>query len=371
MIHFVTGKPGGGKSYFALRQLVRELEVSERWVVTNLSLKLPELADYCHRRIFKPIDLNKRLRLLEANEVRDFWRHYPMLELRQTCKALGPDKPDVTDFGPLESYAEGNPGTLFILDEIHLYFGARDWMKVSADAEFFFCQHRKLRSDVLLITQHSEKVDKNMRRNAEDFTVLRNMESQRLFLGVSLRKTFRRSTYPFQPTRQDQPTESGFFRIDVSDLANCYNTAAGVGIVGRLDVRTKAKGRGPWVWALALLAVCIVAWSIPSLINKGTKAFMGKVMSGIGVTPPVVASSTIPPLAHPPTPKHPVVDIAPTNNLVTQVSAPARSARVHITGRALSRWFLSDGSSYDASEVLELAHGRGLIIGTNRYEWRR
>jgi hypothetical protein len=46
MIHFVVGKPGGGKSYYAVRQLCHELLHGDRFIVTNLALNLDALADY-------------------------------------------------------------------------------------------------------------------------------------------------------------------------------------------------------------------------------------------------------------------------------------------------------------------------------------
>ena len=42
MIHFIVGKPGGGKSYYAVLQICHELLHGSRCVVTNLPLRLDE-----------------------------------------------------------------------------------------------------------------------------------------------------------------------------------------------------------------------------------------------------------------------------------------------------------------------------------------
>lgn len=282
MIHFVTGKPGGGKSYYSLRQIVEDLAKTERWIVTNLPIVLEELAEYLHNRYPEPIDIRRRIRLLSDDEVRDFWRHYPGFDLPGTTEEIAGMKAKagktLTDFSKLNEI--DYPGTLFVIDEVHLHFSARQWQSIGDDCELFMSQHRKLKSDVLLVTQHSEKVDKNMRRNAQDFTVLRNMETERMWLGVTFKKRLRRQTYLHQPSRMDTPMESGWFQLDVSGLAKCYNTAAGVGIAGRLDVRENHRG-GSWVrWVLVIGILAVIGFLIPKGLGALSRNF---VQSATGV----------------------------------------------------------------------------------------
>jgi hypothetical protein len=281
MIHFVTGKPGSGKSFFGVRQLVEELRISERLVVTNLPLSIEALAEYVHKNIEKPVDLSKRLRVLMDSQVRRFWLHLPNYNVTKSVRAMGADSPEVPDFS---EYGIKNPtGCLFIIDEVHLFFGARDWQKNGVDCQFFFSQHRHLKCDVMLLTQHPEKVDKNMRRDAQDFTVLRNMQSEPLFLGVRFKNLIRRGTFLAEPTRNDTPSETGFFKLDISGLCQLYDTSAGVGLVGRLDVTPKRKGRGLWVWGLAIAAALFLAWGIPRalgyLSGKAIRGFTGGISS--------------------------------------------------------------------------------------------
>lgn len=349
MINFVTGKPGGGKSYYAVRQLLFELENTERFIVTNLSLNMEEIAVYLHERCKTPIDLAKRVRLLTVDEVRRFWQCYPGLTIRGRCKALGADMPEVTDFSELESLAD-YPGTLFLIDEVHLYFSARDWQKTGVDCEFFFSQHRKLKSDVMLITQHCEKVDKNMRRNAQDFTVIRNMQSEKLWLGVSLGKTLRRATYLQQPLRNDSPMESGFFKLDVAGLGKLYNTAAGVGIAGRLDVRSKSMGRGWWVWALAIVGIIVAAYALPRLLGYGIAKSVKSLVSGAqsGMRDVVKVRTNVPPVAAVVATNvvpSSVGEVAKVSSAVDVSIQPVRLARVlFVPSRPnVTRWILSNG----------------------------
>ena len=86
MITFIVGRPRGGKSYFAVRQVCRTLRLTERQVVTNLPLHLDKLAEWCHENIEKPVDLSKRVRILKDEEVMNFWRY----EVRREYHA---DKP--------------------------------------------------------------------------------------------------------------------------------------------------------------------------------------------------------------------------------------------------------------------------------------
>jgi hypothetical protein len=376
-IHFVTGKPGGGKSYFTVRQIVEELRRSERQIITNVALNLDALAEYCHENIEKPVDVNKRIRMLTEAEVYTFWRCFVGMTITKTRRlGEGQDKPFVTDYAELETLSSYE-GALFIIDEVHLYFSARDWQKTGPDCEFFFSQHRKLKSDVFLVTQHCEKVDKNMRRNAQDFTVLRNMETEKLWMGVTFKKTLRRATYLQQPVRGDAPMESGYFRLDVAGLGKLYNTAAGVGIVGRLDVRENHGGRGIWVWVALAVVAALCAWVFPQVVGFGAKKFI----NGAQVGTVTAFTNTIPKLDAERSQERvtrPVlaavgVDLgAQRTNRVENAPPPARvSGLVPAYPERGFVIFLSDGRKYKTidGEVNLIARDH-VLIGTNRYEMR-
>ena len=49
-IHFVSGKPGGGKTLYGLKLIVEELVLGKREIFTNVPLNLPELNAYVQAR---------------------------------------------------------------------------------------------------------------------------------------------------------------------------------------------------------------------------------------------------------------------------------------------------------------------------------
>jgi len=276
MINFVTGRPGGGKSLYGVMQICRELEISERIIVTNLSLDLVALAAWAHEKISKPVDVAGRVKFLEDQYVSEFWLWAPAGRLPGRRNMPGMDR-DVPDFSPR---SEGWPGCLYVIDEVHLFFNAREWQKVSFDAEFFMSQHRKLRCDVILISQHPEKVDKNFRRNAQDFTTIRNLGNEKFLLGVSFARLFRYSTYLDMPRpgSNEHPMETGMFKLNVKEYGSLYDTSAGVGLTGRIATNEKPKGRSPLLLVVACVVLIIVAFLTPkavgSLMNYGVSSLM-------------------------------------------------------------------------------------------------
>ena len=48
-IHFISGKPGGGKTLYSVRLILDELVNGSRPIVTNVSLNLGRLNEYLQR----------------------------------------------------------------------------------------------------------------------------------------------------------------------------------------------------------------------------------------------------------------------------------------------------------------------------------
>ena len=76
-IFFVVGKPGGGKSYYGVKQIVDEIMRSNRFIVTNIELLLPEIRAYCHEQMEDEVDLTDRVRVLTDAEAAEFWKYEP------------------------------------------------------------------------------------------------------------------------------------------------------------------------------------------------------------------------------------------------------------------------------------------------------
>jgi len=265
-LHFLSGKPGGGKSYFALKLLVDELRNGRRAISTNLPLVLPELANYLHERYDDTFDMLNRIRVLTQEETAQFWLHpCKGVDLTDTVTIRVREKL-VTQVDYSKRPAEG---TLFMIDEIHLYFNARSWQSTGEDCTFYISQHRKLGDDVIAITQHVGNVDKQFRSMTQDYTYLRNMMKEKIGIFRSV-PVIMRSTFaqPATGAPGEKAMETGVFRLDVTGLCKCYDTAAGVGIVSRSGGDTKERKKGLAVgWLImGVLLVAIGLAMVPRLI---------------------------------------------------------------------------------------------------------
>lgn len=286
-IHFISGKPGGGKSLFALRMVVRELVDTQRNVVTNLPIVWGELNAYLQAKYpDKSIDLFARLRLLKEDEVPSFYRF-------RGAKPV-PGYPDLTlpsgEAGTDYTAAFDHPSCLYVIDELHMYFNSRAWRETGKEVLAYLSQHRKLGDDVICVTQSIGNVDKQFRSVAQDFTYLRNHRKEKLGIFRSF-PFFTFSTY-MQPAtgHNDQAAETGTFRLDVSGLCRCYNTAAGVGIVGKAaDSGERSKG-------LSLAWVVVLFVAIALVLFYGPNLAISAIVGGASPKPSTVQTSASPPV---------------------------------------------------------------------------
>lgn len=256
-IFFICGKPGGGKTYLGVAQICEELKdpKSLRYIVTNISLNLPALAEWCHKNCEHEVNLTERIRVLDEAETAEFWKYEPHNEYsKRRVMVVGQGRNrreyDIPDFED-----RGDPGTLYVIDEIHVYFGAREWQNTGTDCSWFLTQHRKLGCDVVFITQHPDQCDKALRRLAQEFMTVRNL-SREPILGFRLGSLFRyiRSLHP--PTSPNfAPFESGYVKLKPEEIGKLYDTNAGVGIAGRVTTSKKNQKRGRSVWWIAVPVV--------------------------------------------------------------------------------------------------------------------
>jgi len=275
-IHFISGKPRGGKSLYAVKLIVDELVYGTRPVFTNVPLVLSELNSYLQKQFpDKSVNLFERVRLLTDDEAAKFWCYRPhgveilCLSKEDWAKGKRPDYVGVID-----------DGVFYAIDEVHNFFNSRNWMETGRDVLYYLSQHAKLGDTVLAITQHVGNVDKQFRSVTQDYTYLRNLAKERMGVfkmpGVFLRKTY------LQPaTDTSKPMETGTFRLDVSGLAACYNTAVGVGIHGRQADKLEKKKGLSWVWfAVGVPIVVMIAlhYGPRALAN----AFSPKSMMALG-----------------------------------------------------------------------------------------
>ena len=142
MIQIVTGKLGAGKTLYCV-MLMFDALVKGRTVATNIAVVFEELAALA-------------LRL-----------HGVRLRPEQVV-TVNPEK-DPNWHKVIPWGVAGHPVEVF-LDEIHLFFNARDWQKTHADARSllsFLTQSRKAQCNVTFIAQEIKTVEAQFRALAE------------------------------------------------------------------------------------------------------------------------------------------------------------------------------------------------------------
>lgn len=293
-VEFIAGVPGSGKTLFAMGLLETELTTTNRKIVTNMPIRMRELGVYL-RTHYPALDirLDERIKLLSEDELPEFylWRgpdyklgvvtEMPVEDNRIKVKRT--IRPLLTDI------REGDCGVQYYLDELHIAFGNREWQNTAPAALYYLSQHRKLSDDVICITQAVSNVDKKFASVAGEFHQIRNHTVERWgwFNGPA---SFTVKTYLRQPkSPTDVPMHTRRFKLR-RELASCYDTAAGVGVVGRAGADTKKTRKGIPLWTawLAFAAVAVLVISAPWLLFGGAKKL---------VTEPVVALVGKPPTA--------------------------------------------------------------------------
>jgi len=373
-LHFISGKPGGGKSLHAMQLLQEELIYGNRLICTNLPINLAELNEYLQREFPDTvIDLHTRLRLLDdQTETGQFWLYrWPSQQIASVPEEEWKQGKRYDFSKPVVDVGEHDRGVLFIIDEIHLFFNAREWMNTGKGCLFYLSQHRKLGDDVIAVTQSIGNVDKQFRSLAQDFSYIRNLKKERKGM-FKLPGIFIRSTYaqPFTGQPGVEAMEVRTFKLQPTKLAACYNTAAGVGVLGRSGADRQERVKGLH-WGFAIAAIVIAAAGvamIPHLLGKltsgtgkaVTKAAQQMQEQGGGVRTPPVAE------------KH-----VHTNPSASETSRTNRNAAIQREVELVGYWMergrlvvlLSDGTK--RSSGIYALDENGVVVDGERYQWRK
>lgn len=261
------GKPGGGKSFGALKDIVDELVLGTRTVVTNLAVDVGALSAWIQKNYphadFDPV---KRFRLMTDAETRTFWF------------IRGPNKQ--VDGSTADKSVEGHYGVvpsdmfnvLYVIDECHLHFDARSWAKNGAQLTFYNSQHRKFNDEVIFVTQFLDLVDKRVKGFAQDYVYFVNNGLQRFMTHFRMPKYFTVKTYSRPQSdggRKDQHQAAARYQLDPT-LAACYDTSAGVGIPGRQQ-REISRMRGVPIYFIVVpvIALGYFLTKAPDLATQG------------------------------------------------------------------------------------------------------
>jgi len=336
MIYFLTGKPGGGKSYYALTLIIEEIVKGNRIIVTNLALKLPQLQvllleryesiikdelrkcadndrDAVRRQLLSvKYNVLARIRVLGKDQVGAFFLH----------RRLGLDIPPVTQieekqgkYPDFASYIDGNDtGVMYVIDETHEYFNARCWQSNSLSIFNYLAKHRHYNDEVIFISQNPEQVDKQLKLQVENWLYILNTGND--LWGRGFRGRLNHSKvhwYKEEPPRkmghiakltavkvEDVPIE--ITKGDHIRIGDCYRTlgCAREGVGGRVaEDKGKVRGRNPLWIVVPVVGVVAVVWAVPYLIEWGTTRALGGLERGVaagmvgpsGVNPPVRASA--------------------------------------------------------------------------------
>jgi len=399
-ISFLYAPIGGGKSLFASRAVAEELRKGERMIVTNLPMWYDDapkdhlsLAEWCHKYAQSPVDVRKRVRLLQRDEVFDFWLHYPGFDLKNVKRATRKleghnvveqleNVPDLETRQEMQSAGKIPHGCFFVIDEVHLYFGARDWQKIGSSVEHYMSQLRKLNDDLFLVTQHPGKVDKNFRRNSTEWIHLQNLSKVRLVGGVSFKNRFRFQIFNAEPIRGDEPQRKGWIALEDKEYHKIYDTMSGVGLSGKLlPEAAKARG-GHWSrWIVLMILVMAVAFTVPKMamtaIGKGVHRALGGFESAVaGAVPGVGGKGSVIPAPQA------VASGAVAQSTFEQTAGVFRSRSAVPTNADGVLWigysvkqgrievYLSDGQTFRANDGhLTFVASRHVIIDGERYNW--
>lgn len=163
----MTAPPGGGKSFYAIRAVSKALD-DGAIVAGNVKLR-PDWAKRINNRNY-------------ARWLRPF-KHRSWPADAEARYFFSEDLPELFN---VRLQGEGEGRGLMVLDEAHNWMNARSWSAGDRDEIVrFFTQHRKLGWNVLLIAQDAEMIDKQVRRNFEYHTQLRNLKKAR-YAGVPI-----------------------------------------------------------------------------------------------------------------------------------------------------------------------------------------
>lgn len=267
----ISGRPGGGKSAYAVKLLLRELLETQRPIVTNLPLRLENIVKYCLKKGRDDIEVYQRIQILDDDQVPDFWRYRG-----NGIEPLPPVSNAEYKNGVRPAFDRALPGGVaYFLDEVHDFLNARNWTKTGDGVLYYITKHRHLGDDVFWITQAIKNVDSQFRSVTQDYTYCRNFAKEK-WKGFTKGKYFTATTY-LAPLTWEQLRENTDFQEQEKftvepDIFNCYWTSK-----QKLAADTGKEAKGINIrWLLVGIGVlCVIAFfaikSMPSLLIGGVQ----------------------------------------------------------------------------------------------------
>lgn len=273
MILAYTGQPGNGKTLYAVSQIIDALVHTERFICTNIPLKLDVLNAYIQKKYPNAsVNISERIMLLtEPSDIFYFYRFRSggVLPEIQIEKGVHPTEliERAKSYFSLINQHTTQAGCLYIIDEAHDIYNARNWQTSSSLSLYYFTKHRHLGDDVILITQHLPQLDKQLRNLISKFYVLVNYNTRNLGI-FKLPGKFVARVYFDNPSPTLPPAEKISFRLDAAGVASCYETcgALGVNTTDQKTLSTKRSGKLPF-WSMYVFLGCLALVFILFLFN--------------------------------------------------------------------------------------------------------
>jgi len=261
----ICGKPGGGKSFYAVLLLLTELLVEKRdgvfrnrAVITNVPLRLVEVAAFLEKNepeYFAQMG-NLPVHVIPISEepdiVPEFWRYRD--------SATVPTHPGISaaeyKAGKRPDWTLNTSPVIYLLDELHKFLNSRNWQNTGPVVLDYMSQHRHFGDDVYWMTQAVKNVDSQFRSVTQEFRLVRNMQKEK-FLLFRKGGGFRLSVYQDDRLASAQADYSKAIPFR-KDVAKCYHTSI---IGGEGDAGEKAKALPWWgIWLACFLLVVVIAW---------------------------------------------------------------------------------------------------------------
>jgi Zonular occludens toxin (Zot) len=167
VIATVTGPPGAGKTFYAIRKMAEALEQG-KVIASNVEMTDGWLERLAKRNVFTRAVPGRVKRRVAA------WERQALLT------------DDLQELFSIRLHGQKEGRGVMVLDEAHGWMNARMWKDEDRlDIVRFFSQHRKLGWDVFLITQDMNNIDRQVRSLSEYHVQLRNLKRMK-YLGVPL-----------------------------------------------------------------------------------------------------------------------------------------------------------------------------------------
>jgi len=377
MIHFVTGKPGAGKSKYLCALIVRHLNQSSGGVCTNLPIRLePWVLGRVPQRGLLSVWAEwypgvefpaSRLRLLGPSEVREFYRwRYVEGAVRMPDGGWVAGDGGFVDVAFDYRRSKGSMGMLYVIDECWREWGSREWAQRKGDKFLEYAPvHRHLGDEVFLATQQRDQVDVALRRLAQDFQEVRNYKWEKCL--TFFRSRPRTKVVVCQDENMRVVTENRSVRYR-AELQECYDTTGGVGLAGSAsagDAGVKASGLPWWLIPIGCVVVFALALSVPRMVMGGAMAFAGTTQVKRVAGPAVAVRATNQTVA------------VPVSQVQRSTVVQAQRSTVLLTNAVVTGWsqdrgglrvWLADGRVFRSSDCVIVRVRDSFLIGTERFE---